>query len=275
MQNNKNLSFYMTFLSTLKNYLSISNASLDDIMLNFDLPTQVMQKIQGASLCNFQLNRMCNILGYVLSPLSTSTSKSECYDPLHLISELSKTFSRTVSGYISVNSTCYTKVPLPFPVTVNKAKFELVFLNLLYCSIRCADKLPIRKANLTFYVTENKKSIIFHLRDNGEHIDPKIIQAIFSQKPIRLDYENITESIIALSLEAAVKAAKELDGELLYKELKGGNRFDVSLPKNANIPARVMKSLSIYTPTYPYYDEIFADILLEVNMSESKGETQQ
>ncbi len=268
MTNNKDYTFYIAFLASLKTYLSISNESLDDIIIKYDLPTEAMHKLRASTLCHFQLNRMCNLLEYIISPKrAVSIQEFESFDPLNLLSEMSMAFAKTVSGYLSISTSCYSKLRRPLPILVNKAKFELVFLNLLYCSLRSADNSSGKEAKLTFYITENKSSFVFHLRDNCRIINAQIAESVFSNSPIVTLPDNTVDSVIALSLEAALKAAQELEGSITYKPLKSGNRYDISLPKSVSGKDYRAKSISLYTPTYSYFDQVFADILLETHLN--------
>ena len=270
MTSNKDYTFYIAFLASMRTYLSISNESLDDIMIKYSLPTEVMHKLRSSVLCHFQLNRMCNLLEYIISPQRLeSVQDFESFDPLNILTEMSTTFSKTVSGYIPLTTNCYSKLRRPVPIQVNKAKFELVFLNLLYCSLRSADNSRSKDTKLTFYITENKDSFVFHLRDNCRTINSQIVERVFSDSPVSTTLDNTIDSVIALSLEAALKAACELEGSIAYKPLKSGNRYDISLPKSASGKPSLAKSISLYTPTYSYYDQIFADILLEKHINKN------
>ena len=270
MTNNKDYSFYIAFLASMRTYLSISNELLDDIMIKYSLPTEVMHKLRSSVLCHFQLNRMCNLLEYIISPQRPESVQSfESFDPLNILTEMSTAFSNTVSGYIPLTTNCYSKLRRPVPIQVNKAKFELVFLNVFYCSLVSADNSRSKDTKLTFYITENKDSFVFHLRDNCRTINSQIIERVFSDLPVSTALDNTIDSVIALSLEAALKAACELEGSIAYKPLKSGNRYDISLPKSVSGKPSLAKSISLYTPTYSYYDQIFADILLEKHINKN------
>ncbi len=276
MNQNKYHSFDLTIIASLQNLVSISHESITDVLLTYDLSPDALLKLRAADMCNIQINRLCKIFEY-LSRQKTELQADafESFDPFYLLSEITQNFSKTVSRYLSVNIDCYSKMENPFPIAVNKTKFELMLLSLLYCCLRSVTPDYDKNLKLTLYLTETKTSLVFHLRDNCSHINPNIIENVFSNSRNILEHTNLTEALISLSLEAASKAATESNGILSYKALKGGNRYDITFPKEFTLRKNVAKSPSRYIPTYSLFEEIFADIFLEYQLSQISKDKKQ
>lgn len=230
-------------------------------------------KLRTAELCNCQINRICNIVEYLFSPdctMFTETPKS--FDSFELLSEITKNFSETVSKYISVKTECYSKLQKSTPVLVNKIKFEFMILSLFYCSLSTSSTNRSNLLKLTSYMTETQDSLIFHLRDNCNAINHEIIQKAFSDNAALFNNPDTHEALIVLSLNAAKKAAEEINGKLSYKALKSGNRYDIIVSKSCVTDLPLAKSPTTYTPSTKIYKEIFGYLELENQLSLLKKE---
>lgn len=259
-----NIFFDLTMIATFKNLVSVSHQALEDIKNHFDMPPAIFRKLHAADICNFQINKICNLLEYIFKSRD-SINPVEDFDPFDLLSEITNTFAQTVAGYVDISTDCYSKLLRPVPMQIDKTKFEFMFLNLLYICLRSAESYNFRGAKFTLYITETQNSLIFHLRDNCRNINSKIIQAaLFDEDDYVMPFADPVDSIIALSLKAALYSAQELNGTLSYKALKSGNRYDISLPKSVQEHSRKAKSLARYIPTYSLYEEIFADLFGEI-----------
>ncbi len=268
-----NTFFDLTAIATFKNLVSVSHQSLDDIKTHFDVSPAIFRKLQAADICNFQMNKICNLLEYLLKSQDTH-NPVEDFDPFYLLSELIRTFTKTVSGYIEISADCHSKLVRPVPMQIDKNKFEFMFLNLLYICLRSADNCNFRGVKFTLYITETKDSLVFHLRDNCRNINPRIVQAALQGDDLVIPFESTVDSIMALSLKASCYSARELNGVLTYKALKSGNRYDISLPKSIATHKRVAKSPTHYIPTYSLYEDTFADLICEVEATPKKEETE-
>ncbi len=258
-----NTNFDLTMIATFKNLVSVSHQSLEDIKSSFSMPPAVFRKLHAADICNFQINKICNLLEYIFKS-KDALSTIEDFDPFDLLSELTKTFAGTFAGYVDISTDCYSKLLRPVPMKIDKTKFEFLFLNLLYICLRSAENHNFRGAKFTLYITETQSSVVFHLRDNCQCINSQIVQtALFDEDAIVYPFDDPVESIMALSLKAALYSVKELNGTLSYKALKSGNRYDISLPKPAPERTRRAKSPARYMPNYSLYEVIFADLLCE------------
>ncbi len=266
-----NTYFDLTMIATFKNLISVSHQSLEDIKNSFNMPPAVFRKLHAADICNFQMNKICNLLEYIFKSQGVLNAVED-FDPFDLLSELTHTFTKTVAGYIDISADCYSKLSRPVPMQIDKTKFEFMFLNLLYICLRSAENHNFRGAKFTLYITETQNSIVFHLRDNNHNINSQIVQtALLGEDEHINPFDDPVDSIMALSLKAALYSARELNGTLTYKALKSGNRYDISLPKSTQEHSRKAKSLARYIPTYSLYEEIFADLICEIKASLKEG----
>lgn len=267
-----NTHFDLTMIATFKNLVSVSHRSLEDIKNGFSMPPAIFRKLHAADICNFQMNKMCNLLEYIFKS-QDNLNPVEDFDPFDLLSELTNAFTKMVAGYAEISADCYSKLLRPVPVQIDKTKFEFMFLNLLYICLRSAESQNFRGAKFTLYITETENSLVFHLRDNCHNINTKIVQsALFDEDDLIQPFDDPVDSIMALSLKAALYSAQELDGTLKYKALKSGNRYDISLPKPALEHCRKAKSPVHYIPTYSLYSDIFSDLFMEIQSKKLKKE---
>jgi hypothetical protein len=265
-----NTNFDLTMIATFKNLVSVSHRSLEDIKSSFSMPPAIFRKLYAADICNFQINKICNLLEYIFKSKDTQGT-IEDFDPFDLLSDLTKTFAGTFAGYVDISTDCYSKLLRPVPMKIDKTKFEFLFLNLLYICLRSAENHNFRGAKFTLYITETQSSVVFHLRDNCQSINAQIIQTalIGDDEPIS-PFDDPVESIMALSFKAALYSAKELNGTLSYKALKSGNRYDISLPKPTYERTRWAKSPARYIPNYSLYEIIFSDLLCEFSAAQKE-----
>lgn len=259
-----NTNFDLTMIATFKNLVSVSHQSLEDIKSSFSMPPAVFRKLHAADICNYQMNKMCNLLEYIFKTKYTF-STIEDFDPFDLLSELTRTFAGTFAGYVDISTDCYSKLIRPIPMQIDKTQFEFLFLNLLYVCLRSAENNHYKGVKFTLYITETHSSVIFHLRDNCRNINPQIVQAALNDDDaLFAPTEDPIESIMALSLKAARYSANDLNGTLTYKALKSGNRYDISLPKPDTRHYRRAKSPARYIPSRSRFEDVFADILCEI-----------
>lgn len=265
-----NTNFDLTMIATFKNLVSLSHQSLEDIKSSFSMPPAIFRKLHTADICNFQMNKMCNLLEYVFNSKDT-ISTVEDFDPFDLLSGLTKTFAATFAGYVDISTDCYSKLLRPIPMQIDKMKFEFLFLNLLYICLRSAENQNFRGTKFTLYITETQNSVVFHLRDNCQNINSRIVQtALFGDDELVPFFDNPVESIMALSLKAALYSVQDLKGTLSYKALKSGNRYDIYLPKPSSEHNRWIKAPVRYIPTHSSFDSMFADIIYEIKASQNK-----
>ena len=267
-----NTHFDLAMIATFKNLVSISHQSLEDIKKSFDMPPAIFRKVHAADICNFQMNKMCNLLEYIFKSRGVFGTVED-FDSFDLLSGLTDAFIKTVSGYVEISAVCYSKLLRPVPMRIDKTKFEFTFLNLLYICLRSAENHNYKGAKLTLYLTETKDSLVFHLRDNCHNINPQIVQStLFGDDSFIPTFDDPVESIMALSLKAALYSVRELDGTLAYKALKSGNRYDITLPKFSWSSTHIARSPARYLYTPSLYEEIFADFFSEIT-AKSKEES--
>ena len=252
--------------SSFKNMSRLSYNSVCSLEANESLSVSGQSHLNALKFCALQTNRLCNVANFLMQPdNSDDEQRLETFEIENLLQEITNRFCSTVSAYSPVVATCHVNLKNTISIIVNKSRFELVFLNLLYC---CLKKRPGSKASplkLSIYVTENAESVIFHIRDNSPNLSPEIISNAFSEGNLPLnDFSDQSfTTLVSLSLRVAQKAAKQLNAHINYTPLKTGNRFDLSLPKFVPAAKNKFYSLVPYIPTYRYYDETFADIQLE------------
>ncbi len=261
-------SIMRVFFSSLRNIAYICYSSLEYVLSGrFSLPIEARHRLSSAESCTLHINRMVQIFDYLLE---TDGFRSDSFDPQQILEQLSDTFLKTVSGYTKVSIEVYSKMKNSPPLMVNKDVLELIILNILYASLRNADEHGRKSTKLALYLTENRNSIVIHIRDNCPLISPQIIENVFSGKKHRLNKEKPFQSVITLSLDLANLTTVEINGKFDYRALKSGNRFDIALPKcPASAPMSVAGSPKKYLPTHYYFKKFFADLSPDDTLTES------
>ncbi len=219
--------------------------------------------LAAAKQSTFHANRICNILNYILDKEDNSvTKKFESFEIKSMMEEIIFRFESIVSTFNNVSVSFKFELEDDSLITVSKTHFELIILNLLYCTVKTNPQSPPQSIKISVSVTENKDYIVFHIHDNNKYPDDCHIQDVLSA-PFDPEGEidlNSVSGMIEISARAAQKSAHELDGKLAYASLKGGNRYDVYLPKLANVPSYSLFSTVRYTATHSLLNEIFADL---------------
>lgn len=259
-------------IASFKHMIYLNHRAIESIECTEQLSTVGLNKLRAAKLCNLQMSRMCNIVEYLLNSDSRTAEKHlENFEIENLIEEITKSFCATVSSYTSVNAEFHTNLKGNASILIDKATFELVILNILYCCLKNrADGRPA-PVKLSISATENKDNVVFHIRDNNPNLEPDIVESIFTASTPAFEslHDWTFGTLISLSLRVAYKSAEQLNGSVVYTPLKSGNRFDISLPKYNHIDnIHTIQSLVPYIPTRSYYDELFADVKLEFVLKE-------
>lgn len=274
MDKNFDSQFMRSIFPTYKNYLFLSYSLLQKVLYR-DLPHDVLETLCSVQFCLSHMNRMNNLFEYITSDSAKGKiTLNENFDSENILTEFTNVFEKTVADYVDVSISCSSKLTSAVPIVINKARFELLFLNILYCSVQSIDSANSSKAKISLYLTETKNNIVFHIRDNCRNMNREIVDCVFSKKPLPSFDDSSADAVIAFSLEGALRSAHDQNYKLSYKALKSGNRYDISIPKFHPVSEKTARSLSPYIPTALFFEETFADIKLERILREqlSKGE---
>ena len=256
----------MSAISYFKHVTRLGNDSLEFLEINESLSVFGMRHVNLLKHSLFQMNRMFNVIEYLASADSSwEEQKIETFDIERLLDEIVNRFYLTVSDYTEVNIDWQATLKGSYSIDINKSKFELAILNLLYCCLKKNPDIKSRPLKIHISATENKERIVFHVRDNKKPLSQDIIDSIndLSVPSLEEISDQSFKTLVSLSLRVAYKSVREMGGELTYTPLKSGNRFDISLPKFVPQARMSFRSPSHYTPTYSYYNEVFADVILE------------
>ncbi len=263
MDTNFDPSFIRSIFPTYKNYLFLSYSLLQKVLYR-DLPHDILETLCSVQFCLSHMNRMNNLFEYITSDSGTAKiTARENFDPENILTEFTNVFEKTISDYVDVSISCSSKLSKTVPIVINKTRFELLFLNLLYCSVQSIDPTASSRAKITLYLTETKNNIVFHIRDNCRSMRQEIVESVFSKKPLPNFDDCSADAVIAFSLEGALRSANDQNYKLSYKALKSGNRYDISIPKFHPNQGEFARSLSTYVSTTLFFEETFADIKLE------------
>lgn len=262
---------FASVVSSLKNMSFLSAQSLIEIETNESLSVSGQKHLNSIRLCNFQANRICNMMDFLMdSDTDDAENRIENFEIEDILANLLDTFCRTISAYTPVTSKYTINLRNNTSILLDKSRFELIFLNLLYCCIKKRNSRKTSGLSLSVSVTENKDDVIFHIRDNGNNLNPKVIDDVFSmtRSKSKALMNASSDSLILMSLKVAYKSAFEMGAKLSYTPLKSGNRFDISIPK-----APVRANIRVCSPKVYRHDgqlcrEILASIILEENPEE-------
>ena len=249
------------------NYMAfLSHQSITAIETDESLSVSGQKHLNALRFCTMQASRLSNTINFLIdSGDNKSEKRTENFEIENILAEIINTFCQTISAYAPISSECRINLDNTTSILLDKARFELLFLNLLYCSVK--KRIGNNKSNLKLIVsvTENKDDIVFHLRDNSSTLNPEIVAAAFSEanaKP-KASKDLSFDSLILLSLKVAYKSALQMGAKLSHTPLKSGNRFDISIPKTPLFNESKVCSPIPYIPTYKLYHEILADLTLE------------
>ena len=261
MNNDQSL-FFLEILSSIKqasftvhnslNHISVENFSLSDFQYH-----------KASLLGILQINRLCSSGEYLLSNKKSTITYSS-FRIEQLLEQISGTFSSTVSEYFPVSVKCFTRLNRTFSVHTDESKLELAILQLLYCSLKSASIERLDPIKVTFYATETKTHIVFHIRDTGKTLSDSVVSSLSSpDNSVSFECDKLNyNAVMAQSVAVANKAVSELSGKLEYAPLKTGNRFDIYLPKQPASAQKGMYSPSIYVPDRGHYSATFAEFKL-------------
>ncbi len=259
--------FLTSMISTLKDVACLGYNSIGALETNENLSVVGQNHLNALKFCTLQTNRLCNVMSFLMSSTPDDDGQIlENFEIENLINEIINRFSKSVSAYSPVSAETHINLKDTVSIILNKAKFELIFLNILYC---CIKKTPGSKTvplKLSIHVTENKNNIVFHIHSSSTCLTNEFVgNILFGSGSLPGDIsDNSFKALISMSLNVAQKAAKQIGGSVSHTSLKRGNRFDISLPKfQHDLPGYSACSTVPYIPTYSYYNEIFADIRLE------------
>lgn len=262
MNNDQSL-FFLEILSAIKQEAFAVHNSLNHISTdNFTLSDFQYHKASNLSI--FQINRLCSSGEYLLSNDNSNLTFSS-FKIEQLLEQISLAFSSTVSEYFPVSIKCFTRLNRAFSIYTDDRKLELAILQLLYCSLKSTSIESLDPIKITFYATETKKHIVFHIRDTGKTLSDSVVSYLSSpDNPVSFGCDKLNfNAIMAQSVAVANKAVSELSGKLEYAPLKTGNRFDIYLPKKSSSAQKQMASPSTYVPNLALYSSIFAEFKLK------------
>ena len=254
-----------SLVAYFKHMIYLNYTSIQEIELRESLSTVSAHHLQAAKFCDLQLNRMCNVFEYLTDEeQELDKKKLQSFEVADLVDEIASQFSSAVSGVRPLSVEVKTKIQDGAVIMVDKLKFELIVLNILYCCIKGRAHKKNDNVKITISVSETKDKVVFTIRDNNPALVSEPAEDVFAVPAISAE-ENVdlqAEILMRCSLNVALKSVQQMKGELLHTPLKGGNRFVVRLPKAQESLYRA-SSPAIYVPTYSYYNELFADIRLE------------
>ncbi|MBQ9737234.1 MAG: HAMP domain-containing histidine kinase [Clostridia bacterium] len=254
-----------SLIAYFKHMIYLNYTAIQEIELRESLSTVSAHHLQAAKFCDLQLNRMCNIFEYLMDDEpDVDKKKLQSFEVGDLVDEIASQFSSATSGVRPLSVEVKTKIQDGAVIMIDKLKFELIVLNILYCCVKERVHKKNDNVKITISVSETKDKVVFTIRDNNPALVSEPADDVFAM-PAMFEEGNATlqaETLMRFSLNVALKSVQQMKGELLYTPLKGGNRFVVRLPKAQESLHRA-SSPAIYVPTYSYYNELFADIRLE------------
>ncbi|MBO4941143.1 MAG: ATP-binding protein [Clostridia bacterium] len=262
MKRDANRSLERTFIAAISQFAFCCHDAIEKVQNTASLPLFCYEHLASANLCTLHANRICNIFEHILTQENSSlTQRLQSFNPENILSGIAKTLTDTVANSISLKIDCDSDSICDFPVTVNQAKFEFAFLNLLYCSIRSGETSSHKTTRINLSVKELKDHLQFHIKDNGNLINPLIIENLRAGNPPLSGFISTRDTLISFSLDVADKIIFDMDGSFSYKALKSGNRYDIILPKFPKDLPIAANSPAIYIPAIRVYKEIFEDII--------------
>ncbi len=255
-----------SIISSFKHMSYLSHQSVIAIETNESLSVSGQKHLNSLRFCALQASRLCNMMNYLMDPDTRETEKrTENFEIEDILNGIVSTFCQTLSAYMPITSKCTINLNSSTSILLDKSRFELIFLNLLYCCVKKRTNRKTPNLRLLVSVTENKENVVFHIRDNSSNLNHQIIDAVFSPSPskLKISATGSFDSLILLSLKVAYKSALQMGAGLSYAPLKSGNRFDICVPKApAHADTRAC-SPKVYSPDDRRYHEILASFILE------------
>lgn len=265
MKNEHSLSYSKSIFTSIESFLELCNSSILDVQTSeINLSVSGFSQLQTARLCNLHVSRLINMFDFLVSsPEPCEKSSFSNLELETLLENLCTHFQDTVFEHSSVCLQHHTSLKGSDSLIIDKTKFELLILNILHCSIKGIKSGGRKAPQITIYITETKKDIVFHIRDNGAPLGSPYVRSAFNirQAPVRDVFASL--DVVMLNLAVANKSAAEMNGSIKYTSLKSGNRFDLYLPK---VPAKMphqFNSPKSYSPDCDLFMEIMADLVLE------------
>ncbi len=223
------------------------------------------KSVHAIKFAAMHMRRLYNTITYLMNPNSNiNPQKVESYDINSMIKEIVSQFERMTSTCVPLSINYTSRLKGTSIITLSKIHFEFIMLNLLYSCIKATPGTQPGSVKITVSVSETNDHIVFHIYDSNKHFKPDEFDKLLSDESL---FENTkddsTSNFIALAVRVAQKSASDMKGKLTVSALKGSTRYDIYLPKHADVPMYKMCSPTRYIPTYEYYNEILADIKLE------------
>jgi len=263
MQDDTTLSLINTLFSAISGKLFTAHAALDQLRYCENLSPAGFLSVKTINLCHMYMNRICQLTDYLTNKDSLPELLStNSFDSEQLMAEITSVFSTTISGFSSVTASFCSKLDRPFPIQINKTKFETVMLNLLYCFMKTDFPSEDKKTKINLSVSETKKNIVFHIRTNSIVENTSKLEQLLTTPRTLLPDSHSEDTVLALSLEVASKFVKESKGKLSYKTLKNSCRFDIALPKFPSVSESSLRAPQRYFPNLKNFNETFAELEL-------------
>ena len=254
-----------TAAANFKHMLRLSHILVQTVTNEASLSTKHHERLVASLLCMVQMSRIVNMCEYLHKIDESSLfDKIQTFEIKNLVQEISDAFYNTLSNYLTIDIKLSMSLKDTTCVIVDKTRFELAVLNLLYCSVKTNSAGETEPIKLTITVKENKDNVIFLIKDNNRPSSTESVAKTFkfSRSNTFLPDNPSEESLLSISVKAAQMATEHMKGSLVYTPMKSGNKYELSLPKRLeNI--HKMQYISQYIPTQSYFREIFADICAE------------
>ena len=255
-------------MTNLKHMTRIAYNSVFTVSADATLAPGHRELLNTACMCLLQTNRIVNLGEFLAHADEAALQKQfQNFEIKNLVEEITNTFYKTLIGYVPIDIKISIDLEDTTYIMLDKARFELTFLNLLYCSLKSHDTLKPAPVKLNISVTETRNCVVFHIKDNSKL--PKLTKqpsAFCLSRPNQSIFNGWSlSSLLSMSLQAAQIFSEQMDGNVVHTTLKTGNRYDIYLPKHREGMVR-MQSISKYTPTECYFKEIFSDFMLQTNL---------
>ena len=258
------IDYMQELVATFMQLIYSSNDALQILEQDKNLSVPSMECVKILRKAFMRMNGTCKTAWYILEKRLFSTDINlESYAIDTVFEGLIETFESTVREHYSPEITYKSKLPVAFPMLIDKRTFEFIIFSLLFCCLKNTSAKKDNNLKISIYATEDTEHNVFHIKDNNECLSDDIIDTAFSGDKIVPDAPPNCMSfdgIITLTLKMAIKAVERLEGKLEYAPLKHGNRFDVYLPnyRNANITS--VHAPSRYVPSRDICAEIFTNV---------------
>ncbi len=276
MKNEHSLSYSKSIFASIESFLYLCNSSILDVQTSeTNLSVSSFSQLQTARLCNLHVSRLIHMFNFLVSsPDPHEKTNFSNIELETLLENLCTHFQDTVLERSSICLQHHTALKNSGTLMIDRAKFELLILNVLHCSIKGINSDSRKVPQITIYITETKNDIVFHIRDNGNPLGDSFVHSAFNIMPSTVSDVFTALDVVLLNLAVAHKSALEMNGSIKYTSLKSGNRFDIHLPKAPpEMPLRFGSPRS-YSPDSELFLGIMADIILE-NLSTCENEVRK